>query len=108
MSNELDLPAIRDRAAAFEAAQNAAKKCPLTYVDEVRNGSRFIGMAWTTTLADDVRGLCERVEELERANDVIGFWLSAALDDKTACAEFKAAVAKWFEVQNPQPRGRDE
>lgn len=60
----LDLPAIRERAAAFEAAQNAAKKCPLTYVGEVRNGDRFIGMAWTTQLAADVRGLCAEIERL--------------------------------------------
>lgn len=38
---------------------------------------------------------------LHPASDALGAWLSAALDDPQACAEFKAAVRTWFEAGSP-------
>lgn len=90
----IDLPAIRERAAAFEAAresrtchnwkavtlntQGAQLKLAVFRLDSDSRGVlthngywyepdvRFVELCDSTQLAADVRGLCERVEELER------------------------------------------
>lgn len=37
--------------------------------------------------------------------DGIGKWLSAALDDENACAEFKADIEAWFEATTQPTEG---
>lgn len=41
------------------------------------------------------------IERLKGANDKIGSWLSAALEDQQVCEEMKIAVREWFAAQQP-------
>lgn len=63
MSSNIDLPAIRDRVAAFEAARQDW----LGSIGKSREPAawwEFRELARNTTLAADVRGLIEEVERL--------------------------------------------
>ena len=40
------------------------------------------------------------IERLKSANDKIGAWLSAALDDPQVCTEMKMDIHEWFAAQN--------
>lgn len=37
------------------------------------------------------------IAKLRAANERLGSWMSAALDDPGVCAEMKADIAAWFE-----------
>jgi hypothetical protein len=37
----------------------------------------------------------------DKADDAIGRWLSAALEDPNVCAEMKADINAWFEAKRP-------
>ena len=62
----IDLPAIRERAAAFEAARSLARANPEGRDDGATNWFRFVAESYNTTLAADVRGLCAEIERLKQ------------------------------------------
>lgn len=39
----------------------------------------------------------DKIEELRNANEKLGFWMAAALDDPTVCKEMKDCINEWFE-----------
>lgn len=49
------------------------------------------------TTDDPIVKLKIRIDKMKEANDKIGVWLSAALDDKLVCDAMKADINYWFE-----------
>ncbi|MCW7544860.1 hypothetical protein N7I30_13715 [Aurantimonas litoralis] len=44
--------------------------------------------------------------DVVRADEKLGAWLAAALDDENVCAEMKADIAAWFAAREPQGSSR--
>lgn len=52
------------------------------------------------SLLDDIRAAFRQHNALRAANEKIGAWFSAALDDPNVCAEMKADLKAWFDAQD--------
>lgn len=48
----------------------------------------------------DLEAAGATIKRLRTANDKLGWWMSAALDDPQVCEEMKADIRAWFEVQS--------
>lgn len=48
---------------------------------------------------DEIEELKTKIRELRSADDRIGFWLSAVLDDPNVCEEMKADIRAWFDTR---------
>lgn len=52
--------------------------------------------------SDEIHQLRAKIERLRVANDKLGFWMSAAIDDPQVCDEMKADVRNWFAAQSEE------
>ena len=43
--------------------------------------------------------LVEAGERMREANEALGSWMSAAMDDPSVCDAMKADIRRWFEAQ---------
>jgi len=41
------------------------------------------------------------VNDVDRADYNLGWWLAGALEDPNVCAEMKDVISKWFEAHQP-------
>lgn len=51
----------------------------------------------TEEIITELTRLQVKVLRMREINDLVGSWLSAALDDPNAGADFKSALGKWFD-----------
>lgn len=50
-------------------------------------------------LSNQIHDRDDKIAAMITANQRIGKWLSAALDDPNVCADMKADIAAWFDSQ---------
>ncbi len=70
--------------------------------DALKSPADLDPAGFTAKTCNLVRSAADEIDRLRAfasANDRIGPWLSAALDDPQVCREMKADITAWFDAQ---------
>ena len=71
-----------------------------TLIARLREGTNIINYGdIMQQVADALEAAEKALAETYKANDDVGRWLSAALDDQKVCPEMKADITIWFAMQ---------